>query len=299
MNNSENLEFPNGLRYSNLEPGCYCGPSRESSRWYLILFFTTKIRVVPTASDSSSEDNDALGLVSDMPHNKELDKLDNYCVRDPGKPYVIDGPWWGPASTSAHRHYASNRSILAVNNGFECPISAVVNAIFACGDEALATRFAQIERRPVVRTLKDLAKCVESEEQMFHLVRYGAVESGNDVNWLVNNFRVVVLVHIIGTGGVNPLVCVDGSAKIIYDSLEWRPMYLSRAALPTAFCPQNGTEVRGGPCWKTSAVMQKSKKTPKGSRREAEKAQYEFGAKQNLIQVCLPASLEDVVCETV
>ncbi len=77
-------------------------------------------------------------------------------------------------STSAHRHYASNRRILAVNNGFECPISAVVNAVFAYSDEALARRVAQIERRPVVRTLKDLAKWVESEVQTFHLVRYGA-----------------------------------------------------------------------------------------------------------------------------
>ncbi len=32
-----------------------------------------------------------------------------------------------------------------------------------------------------------------------------------------------MLVHVIGTGGVNHLVCVDGRAKIIYDSMEWRP----------------------------------------------------------------------------
>ncbi len=32
---------------ANLEPGCYYGANLESSRWYLILFFTTKIRVVP------------------------------------------------------------------------------------------------------------------------------------------------------------------------------------------------------------------------------------------------------------
>ncbi len=59
-----------------------------------------EIRVVPTASGSSSEDNDALGLISDIPHDKKLDKLDKYCVRNPGKLYVIDGPGWRPASTS-------------------------------------------------------------------------------------------------------------------------------------------------------------------------------------------------------
>ncbi len=37
--------------------------------------------------------------------------------------------------------------------------------IFGYGDEALARRVAQIERRPVVRTFNDLAKWVESEVQ--------------------------------------------------------------------------------------------------------------------------------------
>ncbi len=242
LHNSGNLEFLNGFRYSNLESGCYYGVNRELSRWYLILFFTTKIRVVPTTSGSSSEDNDALGLISDMPRNKKLEKLDKYCVQNPGKPYVIDGPGRRPVSTSAHRHYDLNRWILAVNNGFECPISTIVNAIFAYGDEALARTVSQIERRPVVRTLKDLAKWVESEVQTFHIVRYGAVESAYDVNWVVNNCRGVVLVYVIGTGGVNDLVCVDGSAKIIYDSMEWRPMHLSRAAIQCCF--GDGSDIR-------------------------------------------------------
>ncbi len=159
------------------------------------------------ASDSSSEDNDALGLISDMPQNKKLDKLDKHCVQNPGEPYDIDGPGWRPASTSAHRHYASNRRIPAVNNGFECPICAVVNAIFAYGDEALARRVALIERRPFVRTLKDLANWVESKVQALNLVRYGAVNSPYDVNCFVDNCRGVFLVHFIGTGGVNHLVC--------------------------------------------------------------------------------------------
>ncbi len=67
--------------------------------------------------------------------------------------------------------------------------------IFGYGDEMLARRVAQIERRPVVRTLKDLAKWVESEVQTFHLVRYGAVESAYDVNWFVNNCRGVCACH--------------------------------------------------------------------------------------------------------
>ncbi len=78
-----------------------------------------KIRVGPTASGSSSEDNDVLGLILDMKNYKKLDKLDKYCVWNPGKPYVIDGPGLPSASTSARRHCAPNHRILAVNNGCE------------------------------------------------------------------------------------------------------------------------------------------------------------------------------------
>ncbi len=68
------------------------------------------------------------------------------------------------------------------------------------------------------------------------------MEPAYDVNWFMKNCRGVVLVHVIGTGGVNNLVCVDGSAKIIYDSMKWRPMNLSRAALKC--CVGDGSDIR-------------------------------------------------------
>ncbi len=68
------------------------------------------------------------------------------------------------------------------------------------------------------------------------------MESAYDVNWFVNNCRGVVLVHVMYTGGVNHLVCVGGSAKIIYDSMEWRPMHLSLAALQC--CVGDGSDIR-------------------------------------------------------
>ncbi len=68
------------------------------------------------------------------------------------------------------------------------------------------------------------------------------MESAYDVNWFVSNCRGVVLVHVVGTGGVNHLVCVDGRAKIIQDSMDWRPMHLSRAALQC--CVGDGSDIR-------------------------------------------------------
>ncbi len=58
----------------------------------------------------------------------------------------------------------------------------------------------------------------------------------------MNSCRGVVLVTFIGTGSVHHLVCVDSDAKIIYDSMEWRPMRLSRAALQ--FCAGDGSAIR-------------------------------------------------------
>ncbi len=51
-----------------------------------------------------------------------------------------------------------------------------------------------------------------------------------------------MLGHVIGTGGVNHFVCVDGTAKIISDSMEWRPMHLSHATLQC--CVGDGLGIR-------------------------------------------------------
>ncbi len=125
---------------------------------------TTKLRVVPTTSGSSSEDNDALGLISDMLHDKNWTRI-NTVSEIPEARMLSMGPGGGKLRLLRIGITASNRRILEVKTAF----NAVVNVIFAYGDEALARRVTQIERRRVVRKLKDLAKWVESEVQTFHL----------------------------------------------------------------------------------------------------------------------------------
>ncbi len=40
---SPELSLPDGLRYRDLQPGCYYGAASGFSEWHLILLFTAKI----------------------------------------------------------------------------------------------------------------------------------------------------------------------------------------------------------------------------------------------------------------
>ncbi len=96
---SPDLSLPDGLRYRDLQPGCYYGAASESSEWHLVLLFTAKIGHAGGASSSKAR-------AQGKSNAENLSEPDKWCVRHPGSVYRAPA---SPGKRSSQRLRAKNR----------------------------------------------------------------------------------------------------------------------------------------------------------------------------------------------
>jgi len=244
-------EFPGTFSVKNLETNCFYGSTSEEVRegarakWHPILFYTLE-RIGLEGSREGDEhvtlvpgpDGDNVVLNSLKLH-LALDHMYDECKKRPNCPFRTDAQWSRPASIRIQGHLDTSAETFAQSKERECAKCAVLNAAIALRPNARQFILQKAKETPPARArfLKDLAKWTEKEMRVFSL-RYAFPKKGKDreevsLDWVLENTADVLLVNLIGSGGVNHVVCVDAreNHRCIYDSFERHPIELNEDSL--------------------------------------------------------------------
>lgn len=258
--NPEGRDLPTGLLAADLHPNCFYASSLEElregfvPRWYPILLYTLQFFGSEgsessgphvTVVGSQGGDSPANGLATNhlvLRSTKmclALDKVFASCRENPNRPERTDVLRSRPVSLAIQKHFCTSLTTFAQSRERECAKCAVLNALKALrpSKEEFLLEMA-METLPFrARCLSDVSKWAENSIRVLS-VRYCTPKRPRDresvsVKWILENTVDVLLVNLIGSGGVNHVVCVDSRAdhRIIYDSMEEHPIYLNEESL--------------------------------------------------------------------
>jgi len=248
---SKEGELPTGLSSANLKPNCFYASTLDDLRegrtpeWHSILLYTLEFvradgssEMVAHATEVEDEGGTHLVLRSTK-MCLALDKVFASCKGRPNRPERTDVLRSRPSSRSIRRHFDKSVVTFAQSRERECAKCAIMNAGKAlCPTQG--TFFMDTAKRTLpfrVRCLADLAKWTECHIGVLG-VRYCTPKKPKDreevtARWVVRNTSDVLLVNLIGSVGVNHVVCVDArpDQRLIYDSMEPHPIALSEESL--------------------------------------------------------------------
>jgi len=224
---SKEGELPTGLSSANLKPNCFYASTLDDLRegrtpeWHSILLYTLEFvradgssEMVAHATEVEDEGGTHLVLRSTK-MCLALDKVFASCKGRPNRPERTDVLRSRPSSRSIRRHFDKSVVTFAQSRERECAKCAIMNAGKAlCPTQG--TFFMDTAKRTLpfrVRCLADLAKWTECHIGVLG-VRYCTPKKPKDreevtARWVVRNTSDVLLVNLIGSVGVNHVVCVD------------------------------------------------------------------------------------------
>jgi len=242
--------IPAGLENTSLVPGCFYGANLERRDgkvpvWHPILLYTLE-RVYREGTEGTQAHaqavTDEAGVhvqLKSAALHIVLDQIFARCMARPNRPDRADNLMSRPPSTRIKRYFDKSCITFAQSSERECAKSSVLNALKALFPDAddFVMNIALKTRPSQARFLLDLAKWTEDCVRVLN-VGFATPYKPRDrekvtARWVAQDAQDVLLVNLIGSGGVNHVVCVDAREghKLIYDSAERHPVSLCEESL--------------------------------------------------------------------
>ena len=178
------------------------------------------------------------------PAHLRRDRLDDYCIRHPNRPFLLDQT--GARSDADVPHDLYNLSVAVrwqdTSGGSKCVVLSLLNALWVlpATDDRINHRDTaeNIYNRHGLQTFRSLHRAADflnRNYSQYRLEKAIKVKKNDrpvyDLDFVANLRQGVFLVKLNGTDNVNHCVTVDANAGLIYDGNESNTLHLSAKAL--------------------------------------------------------------------